>query len=189
MLSPYSRACRARLWSALLLLSALLFPMLAGAAVPHEEAVPAYAEEQTILQQEKDVPEPGFGSSASGRNHFDRHFIIPPGFMPEQDVILQRGGNIDPLLLLRVIEHGLAAAGRFLRFRVRCGDQPGQLARLLGLIAEHMGNVVDVEHSRQNPRLRLGEVEVALSVETRGPEHSEKLVATLRADGYPVTFL
>ena len=65
----------------------------AAAAVPHESAVPAYAEEQTILQREHNLPEPGFGSMASGRNHFDRHYIIPPGFMPEQDVILQRGGN------------------------------------------------------------------------------------------------
>lgn len=103
-------------------------------------------------------------------------------------VAVLSGGNIDPLLLLRVIEHGLAAAGRYLRFTVRCGDQPGQLASLLAQIAEHRANVVDVEHQRQNPRLRLGEVEVALSVETRGPEHSEKLIGALRASGYPVTF-
>ncbi len=104
-------------------------------------------------------------------------------------VAVLSGGNIDPLLLLRVIEHGLAAAGRFLRIAVRCGDRPGQLAGLLSLIAGHKANVVDVEHSRTNPRLRLGEVEVALSVETRGPEHSRKLVAALRTDGYPVTLL
>ncbi|NEX59980.1 formate dehydrogenase subunit gamma [Noviherbaspirillum sp. 17J57-3] len=65
----------------------------AGAAVPNESAKPAYAEEQTILQSEKDQPEPGFNSSASGRQHFDRHYLISPGLMPEQDVILQRGGN------------------------------------------------------------------------------------------------
>ncbi|HEY8608053.1 MAG TPA: formate dehydrogenase subunit gamma [Noviherbaspirillum sp.] len=95
MLSRYSRLHR---WPSLLLLLSLLLAALvhagaARAAVPHESAVPAYAEEQSILQTEKDVPEPGFGSTASGRNHFDRHYIIPPGFMPEQDVVLQRGGN------------------------------------------------------------------------------------------------
>jgi formate dehydrogenase subunit gamma len=55
--------------------------------------VPAYAEEQTILQVEKDSPEPGWDSAASGRRHFDRHYIVPFGTQPEQDVILQRGGN------------------------------------------------------------------------------------------------
>jgi threonine dehydratase len=103
-------------------------------------------------------------------------------------VAVLSGGNIDPLLLLRVIEHGLTAAGRFLRFTVHCGDQPGQLASLLALIAEHRANVVDVQHQRVSPRLRLGEVEVALSVETRGPEHAEKLIGVMRANGYEVTF-
>jgi threonine dehydratase len=103
-------------------------------------------------------------------------------------VAVLSGGNIDPLLLLRLIEHGLAAAGRFLRFTVRCGDRPGELAALLGQIAEHRANVVDVLHTRHNPRLRLGEVEVALSVETRGPEHSDKLIGALRARGYTVRF-
>ncbi|MDG4828659.1 threonine ammonia-lyase [Solwaraspora sp. WMMD1047] len=101
-------------------------------------------------------------------------------------VAVLSGGNIDPLLMLRVIEHGLAAAGRYLRFTVRCGDQPGELASVLRQIAEHRANVVDVEHQRRNPRLRLGEVEVALSVETRGAEHSDALIGGLRATGYQV---
>ncbi len=103
-------------------------------------------------------------------------------------VALLTGGNIDPLLLLRVIEHGLAAAGRFLSFTVYCGDRPGQLAGLLTLIAEHEANVVDVAHERHDPRLRLGEVEVELSVETRGAEHSDRLVSALRTAGYEVSF-
>lgn len=101
-------------------------------------------------------------------------------------VAVLSGGNIDPLLILRVIEHGLAAAGRYLRFTVRCGDRPGQLAALLGQIAEQRGNVIDVEHRRQNPHLRLGEVEVILSVETRGTEHSDRLINVLRGSGYQV---
>jgi threonine dehydratase len=103
-------------------------------------------------------------------------------------VAVLSGGNIDPLLLLRLIEHGLAAAGRYLRFTVRCGDQPGELATLLAQIAEQRANVVDVLHTRDNPRLRLGEVEIAMSVETRSPEHSDKLVGALRARGYTVRF-
>jgi threonine dehydratase len=104
-------------------------------------------------------------------------------------VAVLSGGNIDPLLMLKLIEHGLAAAGRYLMFTVRCSDRPGQLARLLGQIADRGANVIDVEHRRHDPRLRLGEVEVALSVETRGAEHSDRLVTALRAAGYTVTFL
>jgi threonine dehydratase len=97
------------------------------------------------------------------------------------------GGNIDPLFMLRVIEHGLVAAGRYLRVSVRCGDRPGQLAALLGQIAELGANVVDVAHRRNAPWLRLGEVEVDFSVETRGSEHSDRLIRTLRSAGYSVT--
>lgn len=63
------------------------------AAVPNDKAVPAYAEEQTILQLEQGLPQPGLNSPESGIHHFDRHYIVPPGRMTEQDVILQRGGN------------------------------------------------------------------------------------------------
>ncbi len=78
----------------LLVLLALWAAVAATAAVPHEEAVPAYAEEQTILQREKDVPGPGWFDAASGKVHADRHWITPIG-RPEQEtaVILQRGGN------------------------------------------------------------------------------------------------
>ncbi|HEU4426462.1 MAG TPA: threonine ammonia-lyase, partial [Pilimelia sp.] len=62
------------------------------------------------------------------------------------------------------------------------------LALLLNQIAEQKANVIDVAHQRLDPRLRLGEVEIALSVETRGAEHSERLVSTLRESGYQVTF-
>ena len=80
------------------LLSLILLMLMFGAgsacaAVPNGGARPAYAEEQTILQQEKGVPEPGWDSAASGRQHFDRHYVIPPGFMDAPDLILQRGGN------------------------------------------------------------------------------------------------
>jgi formate dehydrogenase subunit gamma len=76
----------------LLVLLALLLPVLAHAAVPNEDAVPAYAEEQTILQTEKDVPEPGWLDPASGRVHIDRHYLGQYGDT-EGTVILQRGGN------------------------------------------------------------------------------------------------
>jgi threonine dehydratase len=103
-------------------------------------------------------------------------------------VAVLSGGNIDPLLMLRVIEHGLAAAGRFLHFTVRCADRPGKLAAVLTQIAEQGANVVDVVHQRHDSRLRIGEVAVALSVETRGADHSDALLGALRGAGYQVSF-
>ncbi|HVK93120.1 MAG TPA: cytochrome b/b6 domain-containing protein, partial [Noviherbaspirillum sp.] len=88
-----SQSCFLQLFLSVTVLAALLLATAAHAAVPNEKAAPAYAEEQTILQLEKDHPEPGRGSSASGIRHFDRHYLAPFGFLPEQDNILQRGGN------------------------------------------------------------------------------------------------
>ena len=84
-------------------------------------------------------------------------------------VAVLSGGNIDPLLLLRVIEHGLAAAGPLpAAHRALRGPARVSWPRCSAEIAEQRANVVDVAHQRHDPRLRLGEVEVALSVETRG---------------------
>jgi threonine dehydratase len=98
------------------------------------------------------------------------------------------GGNVDPLLMLRVIRHGLIAAGRYLSFRLRIPDRPGELARLLGTLAGTGANVLDVEHLRTGPNLHLDEVEVALQIETRGPGHCDTVLETLRAEGYPLAF-
>jgi threonine dehydratase len=97
------------------------------------------------------------------------------------------GGNVDPLLLLGVLRHGLAAAGRYLALRVRLADHPGGLAGLLAVLADADTNVLDVEHVRTNPKLRLDEVEVAVQVETRGPAHCRDVLERLRSAGYQVT--
>jgi threonine ammonia-lyase medium form len=103
-------------------------------------------------------------------------------------VAVLSGGNIDPVLLLRVIQNGMISAGRYLSFRLRIADRPGELARLLALLADAGANVLDVEHSRTGAKLHLGEVEVALSVETRGEEHCAALLATLRDSGHTLVF-
>ena len=86
-----------RLWTIghvlLVLLGLMLWPGAAAAGVPHEQAVPAYAEEQTILQLEQGQPEPGLAQRGSGIEHLDRHTLQPPGLQGEYGVILQRGGN------------------------------------------------------------------------------------------------
>jgi threonine dehydratase len=96
------------------------------------------------------------------------------------------GGNIDPLVLLHVIQHGMASASRYLSLRVRVGDRPGALAELLVLLGRLGANVVDVEHSRVSATLPLGQVEVALALETRGREHCGDIVDALRAAGHAV---
>lgn len=101
-------------------------------------------------------------------------------------VVLLSGGNIDPLLLLRVIRFGLGASGRYFTFHSRITDQPGELHRLLGLIADAGANIVGIEHHREGASARIGDVDVLLQVETKGPEHIADLTASLSAEGYEV---
>jgi threonine dehydratase len=103
-------------------------------------------------------------------------------------VIVLSGGNIDPLLLSKLLRHGLSAAGRYLGFRCRVPDYPGSLAALLGLLAGLGANVLEVSHERLAPSLRVDEVEVVLQVETRGPEHCEHVKDALRDAGYNLMF-
>jgi threonine dehydratase len=97
------------------------------------------------------------------------------------------GGNVDPLLLMHLIRHGLSAGGRCLALRVTVPDRPGELATLLARVGATGANVVDVAHSRIAGRLALGDAVIALSLETRGPEHCAELIADLNAAGYQVT--
>jgi threonine dehydratase len=101
-------------------------------------------------------------------------------------VVVLSGGNIDPLLLLRVIRFGLGASGRYFAFHTRISDRPGALHTLLGCIADAGANVVGVEHHREGVAVDLGEVDVALQVETRGPPHIQELVDRLSESGYPL---
>jgi threonine dehydratase len=102
-------------------------------------------------------------------------------------VALLSGGNVDPLLLVRLLRHGLIAAGRYLSFHLRIPDRPGELARLLGELAASGANVLDVEHLRTGAKLHIDEVEVSLQLETRGEQHSVEVLDRLRAAGYPLS--
>ncbi|MFE6864176.1 threonine ammonia-lyase [Nocardia sp. NPDC057668] len=96
------------------------------------------------------------------------------------------GGNIDPLLLTRVIGHGLSAAGRYLVTRVTISDRPGSLGGLLAELARTGASVLDVVHSRTGAWLAIDEVEVLLTVETRGPAHRDEVLTALADAGYAV---
>jgi threonine dehydratase len=97
------------------------------------------------------------------------------------------GGNIDPLVLTHVITHGLRAAGRYLAVKVTIPDRPGGLSMLLAVVSESGASVLDVVHSRTAPKLALDEVEVMLTVETRGPAHREEVLAALGGAGFVVS--
>ena len=103
-------------------------------------------------------------------------------------VVVLSGGNIDPLLLSKLLRHGLTAAGRYLAFRCRLPDHPGSLAKLLADLADLGANVLEVGHERLAPRLHVDEVEVVLQVETRGPEHCAEVIGALRVAGYSLAF-
>ena len=102
-------------------------------------------------------------------------------------VTLLSGGNVDPLLLIKLIDHGLTAAGRYLLLRIVLDDRPGALAGLTRAIAARGLNVLSVEHHRSGVALPLDRVEVLVTVETRDPEHRDEVLRALRADGYEVT--
>ena len=102
-------------------------------------------------------------------------------------VVVLSGGNVDPILLMNVLRHGMATTGRYLAFRARIPDRPGGLARLLSELAEADVNILDVVHQRTSSHLHIGEVDVAMQVETRGAEHAEKVLSHLRGCGYLVT--
>ncbi len=133
-----------------------------------------------LLERAKLVVEPaGAAAVAALMDHPDR-FETPA-------VAVLSGGNVDPLLLMRVMRHGMAAAGRYLSCRVRIGDSPGGLARLLAELADVEANVLDVVHERTSTQLHLDEVEVSLQLETRGVEHTSRVLARLRERGYLVS--
>ncbi|MFE1954124.1 MULTISPECIES: threonine ammonia-lyase [Streptomyces] len=131
------------------------------------------------LERAKLVVEPAGASPVAALLSDPRGFEGPV-------VALLSGGNVDPLLMQRVLTHGMAAAGRYLSLRLRLDDRPGALASILGVLSVVDANVLDVSHVRTDPRLGLTEVEVELHLETKGPAHCTEVAAALREAGYTV---
>ncbi|MDI9889900.1 threonine ammonia-lyase [Microbacterium proteolyticum] len=102
-------------------------------------------------------------------------------------VTILSGGNIDPLLLQRVVAHGLSASGRYMSLRIPLPDRPGQLARVSELLAQVGANVIEVLHTRHGQGLQISEVILQLSVETRGAEHRALVIRTLEEAGFFAT--
>jgi threonine dehydratase len=132
-----------------------------------------------LLERAKMVVEPAGAAAVAAMLDEPTRFQTPA-------VAVLSGGNVDPLLLMKLIRHGMASAGRFLSFRVHIPDLPGGLAGLLNEIAAAEANVIDVVHERTSPRLGLDEVEVVLQVETRGASHADRVLARLAECGYRI---
>ncbi len=133
------------------------------------------------LERAKQVVEP---AAAAGVAAMLQH----PALFEPPVVIVLSGGNIDPLLLSKVLRHGLSASGRYLAFRCKLPDRPGALATLLVELAGLGANVLDVVHERVTADLRVDEAEVNLHLETRGPEHCDSVISQLRKAGYTLLF-
>ena len=129
------------------------------------------------LERAKLLVEPAGAAAVAALLEHPRQFATPA-------VAVLSGGNIDPVVLGHMIWHGMAVAARHVELRIRIADRPGALAALLTLIGEQGANVLDVAHSRISGALHLGEVDVAVSLETRGPEHIADLSEALRAAGH-----
>ncbi|MEU3186923.1 threonine ammonia-lyase [Streptomyces sp. NPDC006923] len=131
------------------------------------------------LERAKLVVEPAGASPVAA-------LLSDPGAFRGPVVAVLSGGNVDPVLMQRILRHGMAAAGRYLSLRLRVTDRPGALATLLGVLSVVDANVLDVSHVRTDPRLGLTEADVEVHLETKGPAHCADVEAALRAAGYAI---
>ena len=135
-----------------------------------------------LLERAKLVVEPS-GAAATAAVMSAPHDFEPPV------AITLSGGNVDSLVLLRIIRHGMAAAGRYLSISVQTPDFPGSLAGLLEVLKQHRANVVDVFHDRTDPRVAIGNVRIDIQMETRSTEHRDRILAALIDAGFQVEVL
>ena len=101
-------------------------------------------------------------------------------------IAILSGGNIDATMLISVMRHGLTVAGRYLVVRTQLADRPGELIKLLSLVAEERGNLISVEHHREGMEIPVTETEVELTLVTRDEEHCQRLLAAMAERGYAV---
>lgn len=133
-----------------------------------------------ILERSKLVVEPAGAAAVA-------YLLSQPTPPLEGPVVaVLSGGNIDPVLLMRIIRHGMAAAGRYMQLWVRVPDMPGNLAQLLTDIASMDANVLEVEHTRIGSELLVDEVEINIEIETKGFGHRREVLQFLRRKGYHV---
>ncbi len=133
----------------------------------------------TLLEREKTLAE-GAGATALAAMLQRRTSLAPE----TRTAVLVCGGNIDVTLLSRIIERGLVQDGRLIRLRIHLLDRPGALLDLTGLIASHRVNIVDTLYNRAYYGVNLGDTAIDITMETRGREQVEALLAAMTAAGY-----
>ncbi|GAA3750086.1 threonine ammonia-lyase [Terriglobus aquaticus] len=133
----------------------------------------------TLLEREKMLAE-GAGATALAAL-LQRRTSLPTG---ARTAVLVCGGNIDVMLLSRMIERGLVQDGRLIRLRIHLLDRPGALVELSQLIAAHRINIVDTLYNRSYYGVNLGDTTIDITMETRGPEQVAELLAALDEGGY-----
>ncbi|MCI0699375.1 threonine ammonia-lyase, partial [candidate division KSB1 bacterium] len=131
-----------------------------------------------LLEIEKTVVEGG-GAAGLAAVLFEKI----GGIEGKNIVMIVSGGNIDPNLLSKIIERGLAKDGRLVRIRAMMRDRPGELARICHHVAEVGANILEVEHNRAFSNLEVGGVEIDMTLETRGHDHVDQLLNVLHVDG------
>ena len=133
----------------------------------------------TLLEREKTLAE---GAGAAALAAVLQHRTSLPAYT--KTGVLVCGGNIDVTLLSRIIERGLVQDGRLIRLRIHLLDRPGALADLTQIISQHRANIVDTLHNRAYYGVNLGDTVIDITMETRGREQVEELLAALTSSGY-----
>jgi threonine dehydratase len=106
-----------------------------------------------------------------------------PELQGKRSVLILSGGNVDPLILTRVIEKGLVADGRLCRFTAVVSDRPGGLARLAQVIAQSGASIQEIAHDRAFSGPDIAAVHVLCTVETADRDHIAKLYQLLAQEG------
>jgi threonine dehydratase len=133
----------------------------------------------TLLEREKTLAE-GAGATALAAL-LQKRTSLAEG---TRTAVLVCGGNIDVTLLSRIIERGLVQDGRLIRLRIHLLDKPGALTELTTLIAAHRVNIVDTLYNRAYYGVNLGDTTIDITMETRGREQVEQLLAAMTEAGY-----
>ncbi|GHD09561.1 threonine ammonia-lyase [Zhihengliuella salsuginis] len=134
-----------------------------------------------LLERSKLVVEP---AGAVGVAALLEGKLAEAGIDSKKTAVILSGGNIDPLLMLKVIQRGLSVAGRYLTVRMMLEDRAGELATISRVIAESDANVTRVDHTRIGGSLSMGDVAITIDMETKGHVHSETVLNNLRAEGF-----
>jgi threonine dehydratase len=132
----------------------------------------------TLLEKEKTLAE---GAGAAALAALLHH---KTSLRQERTVAVVSGGNIDVTLLSRIIQRGLVKDGRQVRLQIHLADRPGSLHQLTRLIAAHHANIVELQFDRAYYGVNLGDTLIDVSLEARGPEQIQELLAALATAGY-----